>query len=188
MKAITHMGIDFGAKLAGTTSACWKSQGQLEVRISEKGKSADAFLSDLIREIDPEMVFLDAPLSLPGGFYETSPDFFFRKADLELRAMSPMFLGGLTARAIHLSRQHPHVQFRETYPKHMVSLLHLKQFYKNDPFHFMQQLEPNLPLKPPVVQDNWHMIDSILAWLSGWRFINNESVAYGSSEEGLIHI
>lgn len=127
-----HVGIDYGSKLAGTTVLCWEQDGQLHYQQSEKKKDADQWLIQLIQELSPPEVFIDAPLSLPAAYHGKGEDFFYRDCDRELRAMSPMFLGGLTARAMKLRHllSPQQIVFQETYPAELVrNLPDLKECY-----------------------------------------------------------
>ncbi|MEL7021272.1 MAG: hypothetical protein AAGK47_06685, partial [Bacteroidota bacterium] len=136
------IGIDYGSKLAGTTViAHWQAMKTTPLLYqSKKKRDADRFLLDWISEQRPTHIFLDAPLSLP-GIYSQLPDctnYFYRAGDIALRAMSPMFLGGLTARAMQLqSRIKPlGAQVIEIYPSHLAHCLGLKALsYKKQLTH-----------------------------------------------------
>ena len=102
-----HIGIDYGSKMAGTTVIAYLKSGKLHFAQSQKKKDADLFVENWVAQHQPRAIFLDAPLSLPGVYTEPEAydDYFYRAGDRLLRAMSPMFLGGLTARAMRLSRR-----------------------------------------------------------------------------------
>lgn len=187
-----HFGIDYGAKKAGTTAICYDLNDQLQVIQSQKNKDADLFISQAIKDWSPEYIFIDAPLSLPGAYFEKGDNFFYRKADLDLKAMSPMFLGGLTARAIKLSKELPLLPFYETYPTQIV-----KQYlpdtigykkHKEDIISFLQILNKRLPVKCQATLSNWHQVDAVLAWWAGFRWKQQEVRVYGKKEEGLIYV
>ena len=75
-----HIGIDFGAKLSGTTAICMGVVGgRLEVTCSKKGQDADLFLNAALKGKAPATVCIDAPLSLPLAYRQAQrvPDFFF---------------------------------------------------------------------------------------------------------------
>lgn len=124
-----HIGLDYGAKQADTTAVAKLQQNELLVWQSKTGLNADAWLLVLISELRPDLVFIDAPLSLPAvyGKLPASPlaDYFYRTCDRQLQAMSPMFVGGLTARAIRLTAQLTTQGIRviETYPAGLYRLL-----------------------------------------------------------------
>lgn len=117
------LGVDYGSKLAGTTAVCYLySEGNAAFLSSRKGEDADKMLLDFVLKHGPANLFLDAPLSLPLAYFQGTAhgtDFFYRQCDRQLGAMSPMFLGGLTARAIKLSFELKNVgaSVFETYPK-----------------------------------------------------------------------
>ena len=103
---VVALGIDYGSKTSGfTAAASYSSTGTVQVYQSAKGKDADAWLLNLINDLKPKNVAIDAPLSLPGVFIDPSAfnNYNYRACDGITGAMSPMFLGGLTARAMQLS-------------------------------------------------------------------------------------
>ena len=101
------VGIDYGSKLAGTTVLAYTEGEEIKILQSQKKQDADQFILNFLKISSPELVGIDAPLSLPGAFRALNNEFFYREADKELNAMSPMFLGGLTARAMKLSASIP---------------------------------------------------------------------------------
>ena len=119
---VTHLGIDYGSKLAGTTSICWLEQDKLSIKQSSKKENADEMIEDILNHLKPEFVFIDCPLTLPSAYHGEGDDFFYRHCDKELRAMSPMFLGGLTARGMRLKHNSKSSHWHEVYP---LSLIHI---------------------------------------------------------------
>ena len=101
------VGINYGYKYSGTTVICYNTFHEVRFILSSKNSDADAFILNEIIHIDPDIVLIDAPLSLPGVYRHINGyiDYFFRKCDSEMKASSPMFVGGLTARAIGLKKQ-----------------------------------------------------------------------------------
>lgn len=114
------IGIDYGSKLAGTTVIAYDKGDGIRLVRSQKNQDADQMIIDFVSEHIPNVIGIDAPLSLPGvytglvGF----EDYHYRACDRALKAMSPMFLGGLTARAIKLksSIEKDGVKVLEVYP------------------------------------------------------------------------
>lgn len=192
----TLIGIDYGSKLAGTTVIAQASE-EMEVffTTSEKKKDADAFLLQTLRPLPPSLIFIDAPLSLPGKYRypDRYNDFFYRQADRQLKAMSPMFLGGLTARAMRLQENLNAQGHRlcEAYPAALARLWQLKDLhYKKQKEHipavldFLQQQSPlRLSQAPPTT---WHHVDAFLALLTAYRHAQQSHQTYGNPEEGLI--
>lgn len=177
------IGVDFGAKLAGTTAVCFFEQEVLKVVQVAKGKDADNFLSHQIHSLKPTIVMIDAPLSLPGAYYGKGDNFFFRSCDRQLKAMSPMFLGGLTARAMQLAQRFKQIEFIETYPKALAEHLQINS-YQKQPLDW-GELTQHLPfsLQQP---NSIHGYDAILAWLSGYRYVNRQAIKVGTESEGFI--
>lgn len=192
-------GIDFGSKLAGTTVISIYKQNKIYFMDVDEGVDADQFILNAAEHFKPDIVFIDAPLSLPGKLLgiEGCEDYMFRKADLELKAMSPMFLGGMTARAMRikdsLAAQGAVVQ--ETYPKilaHKYELMNLG--YKANSRHInacrsklQDALNPNIIMDCSDIK-SWHHLDSLLALIAAMNFDMGESVTYGDEREGCIFV
>jgi predicted nuclease with RNAse H fold len=191
-------GIDYGNKLAGTTIIAWLDTAIQSIQLSSsaKGKDADKFIVQSVVDIKPDFVFIDAPLSLPGVYSNKAgcTDYFFRKADKQLQAMSPMFLGGLTARAMKLKKelevQQIHVY--ETYPAAQAARLGLPDIgYKKQTSHLPAVIQIVCQHLSPFLIDNrvitnWHQIDALLALTGGIRFMNKAHTLFGNEEEGSI--
>ena len=195
MEMETVVGIDYGSKLAGTTVIAYYQNEMVRFRASKHQEDADKFIVKYLQLMKPKFVFLDAPLSLPGKYVdkESYSDYFYREADRELGAMSPMFLGGLTARAMKLRDylEKMEITVFETYPKQQAVILELDtSMYKRDDKYIIELSK--------VVSDKfslnvnhdqmktWHHFDSLLAYIAGIRFLNKTHVAIGDKEEGQI--
>ena len=194
----SFIGIDYGAKLAGTTAVAYCDNGTMTLHQSAKKQNADHFITRLIDQIQPHYVFIDAPLSLPIVYQiqAAGSDYFYRQCDRELKAMSPMFLGGLTARAMQLKAQMEatySLKFIEVYPAQLVK----KRVYNSPDYkqkgaalnRFLEHLKSKFPVsewqKNPA---NWHQLDALLAWWSGYRFLQSEAEIAGNKQEGVIII
>lgn len=195
-ETLQHLGVDYGAKEAGTTAAAMLIQGEIQLWQSAKGQDANKWLLKLAEELQPKVLYIDAPLTLPRVYTQDTPsptaDYFYRQGDRELQAMSPMFIGGLTARAIKLRAQlaDAGVAVLETYPSALAKrLLPQASGYKKslaalpDLVRALQGLL-KFPLKD--VLQNWHQFDALLAWHSGYRHQVGQSVLYGDAREGRI--
>ncbi len=189
----TFIGVDYGSKLAGTTAICFNKDDQFHFYQSEKKKDADAFLEKVVAELEPTYIFLDAPLSLPGAFFDQSEDFFYRKGDRAVRAMSPMFLGGLTARAMRMKSifLKKGIETIEVYPSQLLKVLFPEKVFKKkdykieEIYDLMNNLIPNLPKSVPP---NSHQLDALLCWHSGFRYFKKEAIFYGEKKEGGIWV
>jgi predicted nuclease with RNAse H fold len=192
-------GIDYGSKMAGTTAIAYLSpQEEVIIEQSQKKSDADQFLKNKLSELPIKQVFIDAPLSLPAVYrfgLGEHKDYFYREADRSLQAMSPMFLGGLTARAMKLkdSFSSESVAFYETYPGYLAKLLELpKDQYKKtktEPESLKSLLisSSKFPFPIPNIM-NWHQYDAVLALISAWRFFNDQALVFGNNTEGQIWI
>lgn len=189
------IGVDYGSKFAGTTVVALFNNNKVIFKQSKVKRSADQFLTDLINKLLPVKVFIDAPLSLPGVYNNPAKyeDYFYRQSDREAGAMSPMFLGGLTARAIQLKNQFidKSVCFIETYPGGLAKELNLKELgYKQKTSHcervvsFLEDysafnVEKNIKL-------TWHHVDALLTLVSAKRYFTASHLILGEQEEGQI--
>jgi predicted nuclease with RNAse H fold len=189
----TIVGIDYGNKYAGTTVICYNSRQRIQFVQSSKNADADAFLLNELAYLQPDLIMIDAPLSLPGVYWLGSDykDHFFRSCDRELKAMSPMFLGGLTARAINLTKKMNGTEVRETYPRKLVDILQLPVAQYKDDMQVLGQFTEKLK-KISGAEFNeaqitsWHHLDAFLALLSGFRYLEKNDQRFGIPEEGII--
>lgn len=177
-------GIDYGSKLAGTTAIAWSVNEVVQVALSEKKNDADQWLLKIIEENSIKHIFIDAPLSIPFAYInpELYRDYFFRTADRLTGAMSPMFLGGLTARAMQLSSilKEKGIDSTEVYPAQLKKVIGET---------WLTQLSEATGLSIPAISAmNNHRQDALLAWMSGWRYWGKSALIYGDPEEGVITV
>jgi len=187
------LGVDFGSKMAGTTVICYQMDDKLVLKSSEKSKNADLFLQEQFLKLQATKVFIDAPLSLPGAYYGKTDNYHFRVCDIETQAMSPMFLGGLTARAIKLKDSCGEIEFFESYPSFLMKTIcsTIKEIYTKKQKLSDQSIEwlkSQVGLAFENEPSNWHEFDATLAWLTGRRYMNNEALKIGNDQEGIIWI
>ncbi len=169
-----HLGIDFGAKLAGTTTVCFANDGQLYQLQSNKKQDADAWLRHLVEEQKPSAIFMDAPLSLPSVYKSFGADYHYRACDRAVGAMSPMFLGGLTARAMQLRARFPEIPFYEAYSAQHVRMLFAGAIgYKTDLAMFLEKL---LRIQKELQEE-----DSTLSLISNQELVAIQIVWYRDS-------
>lgn len=64
----TIVGIDYGSKYAGTTVMCYNSAHKVRFIESHKNTDADSFLQTELAFLKPDLIMIDAPLSLPGVY------------------------------------------------------------------------------------------------------------------------
>ena len=191
-----HVGIDYGSKLAGTTVITWNENHTLKQSSSLPKRDADKFLLEIILDLKPESIFIDAPLSLPKVYCGRGDDYHYRECDRALSAMSPMFLGGLTARAMKIASmfKRNEIFVYETYPKGLVQQNEvLSSLYTKKDSSCIPKLISELDslteqYNLPKSIDTMHHLDSLLAWISGYRFQNDKHLEFGSKEEGIIII
>lgn len=189
------IGIDYGSKLAGTTVlAIFDTDTQHTLlEQSSKKQDADAFVLSTLCEHPANVVGIDAPLSLPGIYrdLEGNNDFHYRAADRQAKAMSPMFLGGLTARAMKLASEIEATTI-EVYPKLSAERYRLQELgYKGDkeaiaPCLMALVQRTELPVAELSIE-NWHQFDALLALEITWRYHNNLADQYGDTKEGMLY-
>lgn len=191
----TWAGVDFGSKLAGTTAISYLVDDQLKIDQITKGQDTDKWLVKTIKDNHWDYVFIDAPLSLPGAFFGSGDDYSYRKADRLIGAMSPMFLGGLTARAIKLKSELSNngVNCIEVYPGGYIrSQPSLSKFYDKKNLSTLSkmtdELSINLQYEFCEKPTNYHQLDSSICWYIGNKYLNGNAQSLGDPEEGLIWI
>jgi len=187
------VGIDYGSKLAGTTVLAIAYQGKITLEQSKKKADADKFIMDTLKAFPIGLIGWDAPLSLPGVYTDEKnySDYFYRACDRELKAMSPMFLGGLTARAMRLASQLKTLGWTigEAYPAALAKALPLSAYAKTQAASIpdvTDELEPllmSLGTLPSL--NNYHQVDGVIALLSAYRHVTKCGSVIGD-EEGAI--
>ena len=191
------IGIDYGSKKAGTTVLALLDGQEIVLYQSEKNRDADQFLADHLRKIKtPATIGFDAPLSLPGVYASINncTNFHYRQCDREVGAMSPMFLGGLTARAMQLKHENGStgLAFYETYPALQAKRLDLQRYaYKKATVDYSEIqiiLKSELAACSIPQLQNSHQVDAILALLGAYRIEKGIAEQYGNPEEGLIFV
>lgn len=184
------LGIDFGAQQAGTTVICFRERGLFRFERSVKGEETDPWLEEMIQRLRPAAVYMDAPLSLPGAYFGKGSDWFYRHADRLARGMSPMFLGGLTARAMRLSGhwRSMGIAVHEAYPS---ALIRTEWDFLKIPVgraippHKIRLMAGMFMLPPPSPKDR-HEADAWLCWLIGHRHQQGQAHVFGEASEGVI--
>ena len=185
-----HIGIDFGARNAGTTAVCYKAKNIFRFLRCAKGSDGDAWLERTIADLGPSAIYIDAPLSLPGVYVGRGADHFFRVADHQARGMSPMFLGGLTARAMRIASvwRAQGIAVHEAYPaalvRHAWEALGIEP-RKAIPKHKLRIMAGMITMPPPEPGDR-HEADAWLCWVIGHRHQRHEAIALGDPTEGVI--
>jgi predicted nuclease with RNAse H fold len=197
------IGIDYGSKLAGTTVICYGNSNKTpQLFYCNKNEDADEFIHAFVRNYQTTQIGIDAPLSLPlvyaNQFSDSGiqgSDYFYRQCDKQLGAMSPMFLGGLTARAMQLKHKLAAQvdSVFEVYPAAWVKQYNLNQHYnkKNtadiSPFlNQVKQLLHNFP--QPKNFNSWHAVDAWICWSIACKKAKNEHTEIGNPLEGIIVI
>lgn len=192
-------GIDYGSKMAGTTVICFTAGQELQFSAVPPKKNADDWIVEWVETNKPATVFLDAPCSLPGIYrgLPTFRDYHYRQCDRILGAMSPMFLGGLTARAMRLVEELSAFQAEvvEVYPGALLRQLQLAKGaeapYKKGKvmqewMNIIQAQVPTYSIDWPKKETTWHHVDAVLAWMSGARFYDGTILWHGDPVEGMI--
>ncbi|PSR04144.1 MAG: hypothetical protein BRD49_06000, partial [Bacteroidetes bacterium SW_10_40_5] len=116
------------------------------------------------------------------------------QCDREISGMSPMFLAGLTARAIRLKSELKsyNIPLMEGYPAKLATILGLRALgykkqkqYINDVTEVMISAY-KLNLVDPL--ESWHEVDAVLTALIHLRYANKQHQTFGQEEEGLVYV
>ena len=182
------VGIDYGAKLSGNTVIAYTKEKHVFFEQVEKKNDTDNWLITKQQEHNFKSVYVDAPLSLPNAYFGKGINFHYRECDQETKAMSPMFLGGLTARAMSLRNQLRKTKFYEVYPAHFQRTIIQSEYYKKDIDLFLTDFLEKIDITLNTIPQNWHQVDALLALTSGIRHQRNEHITIGNPNEGIIII
>lgn len=185
------LGIDYGGKTSGNCALAFIENGKIVSTQISKTKNPDLEIKKFILEESIDLVFIDAPLSLPIVYSDPllGSNYHYRQADMETNAMSPMYLGGFTARAMELKNSLKPIEVKETYPKQFLKLFSLVYSEETAMKTLNKAIEytaTSLELSETIKSK--HQFDAILALLSALRFVNNYHTIYGNEKEGLIYI
>jgi len=156
----------------------------------------DSEIIKFIEDVKPNVVAIDAPLSLPKGRKSindrTGPH--LRKCDEELLKLKikffPITLGPmrkLTERGIRLANELKAIGFKviEVYPGAAQDILSISR--KSD-LNSLRKGLSKLKIKGEIEKANEHELDAITAALVGLMFLESKAVALGDPEEGLLYI
>jgi predicted nuclease with RNAse H fold len=182
------VGIDYGAKLSGNTVIAYYQNSQVVFSQVKKKEDTDTWLTRILTQLEIDTIYIDAPLSLPAAYYGQGDSYHYREADRITKAMSPMFLGGLTARAMSLKYKLKKYTFFEIYPSYYQSEIVQSIHYKKDISLFLADLKEKEKFNLLGNPTNWHQVDSLLALLIGTRHQENRHQEIGNIKEGIILI
>ena len=190
-----YCGIDYGSKLAGTTVIAQYYEGEVLLYATAKKQDADAFIMDFVDAERPDFIALDAPLSLPGKLVGIAgcDNYFYREVDRIVKGMSPMFIGGLTARAMQLRDRISDeygIGCYETYPALWARKWDLKALgYKQQREHLapvIAAVSERVGFRMPDKIPTWHHVDALLALHTAHRAAHLEHEVIGDEREGAI--
>jgi len=196
IKISSIIGVDYGAKLAGTTAIALVEKQKIIFFQSSKKQDADIFIKDFLDKNKVSLLGLDAPLSLPKIYRDETQgnDYFYREADKLLGAMSPMFLGGLTARAMQIAAycKQMEIQIIEVYPAALAKKWNLEQFQYKKSLSLIHQackaIEEKIGYKLAQKPENWHQFDAVLALATALRYYYQQAERFGNESEGIIWV
>lgn len=178
------IGIDLAGKEENLTGFCVLCNNQIDL----KTLCSDAEIIEAVKKIEPSLIAVDAPLSLPKGRCCLEKDCkcavggHFRKAEREIRSYGrvlPLTFRGmkmLTLRGIELARElRKDYQVIETHPRTSQKMLGFKDL-KEDLSRFFK-----LP-----GDATGHELDAALAAVTGFLYLKGCVLELGDPEEGTI--
>ncbi len=187
-------GIDYGSKLAGTTViAMGDHPERLRFFCSCKNADADTFIGQLIQELRPSLIGIDAPLSLPLVYQQpdlSEASFLQTGRQSDQCHVSNVFRGtncqSYAAQSIFSS-----VDWIEVYPGGLVKIAQLEGYSKKDKSlipAFIGMLKAKYGISVDQEVKTWHEVDAMLAWFASYRYLHGHAIAYGNPAEGLIFV
>ncbi len=193
-------GIDYESKLCGNTVVSILQNNRIYFMHVDEDVDADAFIVNAANHFKPQFIFINAPLSLPGVYLQKEgfTNHQFRIADSELSSVSPMIIGGLTARAMELKQNLESIEgvkVYETCSKAQAKNYELCEIgYKKNKLaligcrnHLNSKLSAKMFFNCQDVK-TWHHLDSFLSLITAMRFTMGLALPYGDEKEGVIYV
>jgi len=156
---------------------------------------ADKEIIQKIEELKPEVIAIDAPLSLPPGrkSIEEKTDIHLRECDKELLKRRikffPITLGPmrkLTERGIKLKKILKNKGFRviEVYPGGAQDILKISR--KQQGLNELRKGLEKLKIESLTSKMNDHELDAVTCAIVGKLFLEGKSETYGDSKDGIV--
>ncbi|MCH8555192.1 MAG: hypothetical protein LAT76_08545 [Schleiferiaceae bacterium] len=192
-------GVSLGGKYTGDSALAIYSNGQILIVQPDEGVDSDAFSTQVIEQFAPEIITIDAPITIPGALTKTSGcfDYHFRQADKECGCISPMIIGGRTARAIELKSVWEKLgkEVYETSPRLLARDFGLREMgYRKTGLHLRNcaallkaSFNPDINLAERDIS-NWTRLDALLALMTAMKIETKTATSIGNPEEGLIWV
>lgn len=185
MKHIKIIGIDLAGKSVNPTGICFLNSDQLSFRTIFEDNEILSF----INELNPSLIVIDAPLSLPKDRCCLSNECscsdiggHFRKAEVEMRKYGrtlPLTFRGmrmLTERGIKLAdRLKKKYEVIESHPRTIQKILGFK--------HLERDLNSCFKLSDNLSN---HELDAALLVIAGIFYIKGDFMEFGDADEGVI--
>lgn len=179
------MGIDLSGKPENPTGICFLEGGNLNFSTLFENKNILSYIT----RIDPDLIVIDAPLSLPKGRCCLSRDCscskkggHFRAAEVEMRKYGrtlPLTFRGmrmLTERGIEIADNlRTSYTVLESHPRTVQKILGLPNLYMDMVNYF--DLPENI---------SEHELDAALLVMAGISYLQGEFMEFGDAEEGTI--
>ncbi|NYB51653.1 MAG: DUF429 domain-containing protein [Methanobacteriaceae archaeon] len=191
MRKLKILGIDLAGKPDNPSGVCILEADENKFcEVSLSTLYSDKEILDKINSIQPSLIVMDAPLSLPKGRCcldkncECAVGGHFRQSEREIRVYGPVlpltFTGMkmLTLRGVGLAQVlREKYLLKETHPRTVQKILGLENL-KTDLERYFQ-----IPLNSTS-----HELDAVLAALCGLYYLNESYVELGDVDEGTIII
>lgn len=186
------IGIDLGGRTTGKTAvSVYNSENNIVkvigVKEIEKITSGiDENFIEFLNELNGNIIGIDAPLSLPDF---TQKDYLYRSGDREVKALSPMTIGEITARAIFLNSK-LNCEVIEVYPKSVLQFLGLQSTkYKNNE-KLLRNITNIVISKYKMIPNQFEMIndnvDSLLSLVAVIHYFRNSYRNIGNKTKFII--
>jgi len=185
------LGIDLAGSSKQKTGICFLNE-KLEAECFSL--SEDREILDLIEKEKPDLIAIDAPLTLPKGrkSLKRKSKIHFRKADRKLFELKikffPITLGPmrkLTERGIKLKKiLEKKYRVIEVYPGATQDILKIPRKQKG--LEKLKKGLENLGIKILKENPNGDELDAITSAFTGWLFLKKKAIAIGDKKEGQI--
>lgn len=173
------LGIDLGGRTTAKTAICLLYQAHAEVMtttaVAEICRGSDERFLELILSFKPDIVAIDAPLSLPDV---RTPDYLYRPADKAASALSPWTIGEIAARAQYMAHTLQQIDSKllllEVYPKNVLQFCGLPHRGYKKNLAMLRQIVTTVLQRYSILIPTFELtgdnVDSLLCCISGWHY------------------
>lgn len=173
------VGLDLAGVEKNKTGFCFLENSKVETCVLYKDKE----IIEKIKEIKPEIIAIDAPLSLPKKGLMRKIEKELRKKGIRIFPPLLPSMKKLTERGIKIKNILRRNNFRviETYPGAVKDILRIPRKNKEKLIKVLKKFKINI--RKTITE---HELDAVVCALIGRLFLENKAIAFGDKEGKII--